>query len=898
MPEFHQRDISHYRLLRRVGSGGMGVVYEAEDLTLGRRVALKFLPPDHRSSPQAIERFKLEARSASALNHPNICTIYEIGEADGEVFIAMELLQGEPLEEALQHRRLTPAEIVEIGIALADALDAAHTGGIIHRDIKPANIFLTSRRTPKLLDFGLAKPSRMRVARSGNQIVSEGETLEHLTSPGVAVGTVAFMSPEQARGEPLDARTDLFSLGCVLYQMATDELPFGGNTNAVVFDNILNREPTPAIERNPTIPRRLHEIIHTALEKDRELRCQTAAEIRGELKRLKRSSGLERPTATDSSSGQPTKRSGGATQAAASVPAVLLRSRRRVWLSCGAIVAVVAIGAGAWHLRSLQSSGNVFDMSTLRIERVTHDGLASRVGIAPDGRYLAYVQQSGAQQSLWVRQVATGSNIQVVPPDNVGYVGVSFSPDGNYIYFVRSPRTNFAFRTLYVVPTLGGTPRSLIDDVDTAVTFSPDGKRIAFVRGDPPKGVVRLMVANTDGTEVKQLWETPAETARHNAPDWSPDARSIAVATTDRTATTGILTLVNVAGGTARTLYKHTGRMGRGRWRPDGSGLLVPLDDWVGERSQLWLVAFPTGELRRFTNDLSDYALPELDQTADGRTLATIEDVSIADVEVVEWPGGTSKQVTTGGRARSLAWGPHDELYYIITPHAFRTDRLGLRHQQLTPEGTLNTNITACGDGSVLVRRLEGDQSSIWRMESDGNNPRRVVSSGIIVDFACSPDAKWIYYSISDKGSTTAWRTTLDGSAPSAVLQGAGGLNVSPDGSLIATDVWDVNAGRLTTRVIPAEGGEAIRAFRLPPASRGLVWAPDGKALHYGMTSDDVTNIWEQPLTGDQPRQVTHFLDKNFLRFRWSHDGTRLALLRGASQSNVVTLSQFVSDTK
>jgi eukaryotic-like serine/threonine-protein kinase len=925
--------ISHYRITGRLGSGGMGVVYEAEDLNLGRKVALKFLPPQLSSDQNALDRFLLEARAASALNHPNICTIYAVEKFESEgagaqpsnvqSFIAMELLEGQNLEQKLYAGALPVGPLLDIAIQLADALDAAHAKGIIHRDIKPANIFLTPRGQVKVLDFGLAKLTRPEMQMETIGATQDSPTPANLTSPGATVGTIAYMSPEQARGEELDTRTDLFSLGAVIYQMATGKQPFSGATSAVVFHAILELDPVSPLQLNATLPPKLQEMIEKLLEKDRDLRYQSAADLRGDLRRLKRDVESGRKTAAASGAASipvagSTSASGPAVpvalesgssktaspRASASQSSAVVAAARQNKLGTGLTAAIVLllIAAAAYGIYAFVNRNHPVPFQNFTVTKVTDTGDAVSAALSPDGKYILSMMRNNGLTSLWLRNVPTNSNTQVQPPADVYYRGLRFSPDGNYFYFVRSDPGNPELKYLYRSPLLGGTPQKLASDVDTNITFSPDGQRLAFIRDDnPDPGKYQLLIRSTEGDEEKVLTSGPTNEGLF-APEWSPDGKTIVCVALHVGNVLQGLVAINVATGTRKVIFSNDQYLaGLTAWLPDGGGLLALTTDQSSNfsRNQIGFVAYPDGKFTPITRDPNNYS--SLSVAANGGVLTTVLNENRWNLSVMPASAeGPGRVLTSAGSSTNFTWTRDNQL---IADQDNSLHQINVESGAKTPipteQGHGAGDPSACPDGRYVVFVLgfyggTGNQS-IWRVDSSGGNLKQLTNGKLDIYPVCSPDSRWVYY-VDQQAEGKLTRVPIDGGtsqviAAVPVSSFLTSFDISSDGKqIVFPTLQHSGEHKEKLAVVQTDSGQTVlkdfEHFRW-----GLLrLSRDGQAVVYPARENGVDNLWLQPLDGSQGKPVTNFKAEHIYDFHWSFDGKQLAIMRGHTESDVVLM--------
>jgi eukaryotic-like serine/threonine-protein kinase len=847
--------ISHYRIVEKLGGGGMGVVYQAEDTRLGRFVALKFLPEEVDQDPQILERFRREARAASALNHPNICTIYEIDESEKRTFIAMELLEGNTLKHVVSGKPLEIETVLELGIQIADALAAAHSKGILHRDIKPANIFVTDRGQAKILDFGLAKLTIKPEVGSATSAPTATFD-ENLTSPGVAIGTVAYMSPEQVRGKELDPRTDLFSFGTVLYEMCTGMLPFRGDTSGVIFDAILNRAPVAPVRLNPAVPLKLEEVINKALEKDREVRYQSAAELRADLKRLKRDTETGRITAQAPSSND-----------AGSV------SSTRKWQVAGAatvfLILAGMVGWFAWHRVSLASRSQPLGTPRRLTSNPTENPI-SAVAISPDGKYLAFADKTGT----YLRLMSTGE-VHPLLSKNTDVQFLVWYPDSTQLLAAwassQTPKMG-----LWVLSILGGNPR-LLSDEGWSASVSPDGSQIVFLKsaGFGETGQ-EICLMRADGTDQRRIIAPTTDGAMFASPVWSPDGRWIAYIRF-RYGPYGNeagIELFNLEHGTTTAVMAEPRLDWPLKWMQDGR-LLYAVDEPPPSQnsSNFWAVGMDSSTGRVFGTPsritTGDDFVNQPSVTSDGTRLVFNRLKPQLDVYVAEF----SAMGPRLGTPRRLTLDDADDLPFDWTAD----DKAVVFTSNRTGGGVFNIFRQRIDETSAEMVISGPEQKTISRLSPDGSEILYLVPP--------NPDDNGGQRrsEVVDTRSPTKssqhvrlMRAPINGGPPQIVVEAPSIVNFQCSRAPAKVCVLGkIEARQDVLSTFDAVKGNPHEVGRLEETANGWNWSlsPDGTWIALGTFSASNNRIRLMSLSGQPTREITVKDWNSFTSIDWAADG-------------------------
>ena len=883
--------LGQYHIESLIGHGGMGYVYRARDATLSRSVALKILPPEVVSDAGRLARFVQEARAASALNHPHVIAIYEIREAvpmrDGAAiaglpslhYLAMELVTGDTLRTLIDTRRLDVKRAIDLLVQVAEALSAAHAAGVVHRDLKPENIMAASSGYAKVLDFGLAK---LRPDLPANDGATAAVTVTAPSAPGMLLGTVGYMSPEQVEGRPADHRSDVFSFGCVAYEAVSGSRAFAGPSTIETLHRIANVDPPSLVRSLTSAPPELRRIIGKCLAKDPDDRYQSMKEVAIDLRAV-----LRQAESGPIPGGEGTRPSS--------------RGRRSVlWLGAAAVAVAVALTAWRWLPREPTAGGAP---AAIQISQITASGFLTHVALSPDGKYLAYTDNPGGRQSLWVRQLDGTNPLELIAPRNVGYWGIAFAPDGASIFYAVKGRDD-PEGAIYQIPFLGGPSRKILTGVDSPPVISPDGRHMAYLRADfPERGASALMIAGVDGANPRAL--TVRRAPEFFAPgffvsaSWSPDGSRLVAAVRNSQTRRATLVTVGLAGDQAPLGDAFT-EIGFTHWLPDGVVFVARGTGGLatGGGGQIWMQPYPRGNPRRLTNDLIDYRSSST--AADGKSIITVG----LDANPVLW----TIPLDGKGEPRKLpslrydgtfgvSWGVDGQIMFT-TPvrgalQIWAMNLDGSNRRALTTEGNSAWPSLSRDGRFVAFSGIRGEQRGVWRMNADGSDQRLVAAVPNAAFLDTTPDSQWITFTTDQDGAPSFWRVASTGGTPERVVDRLERGALSPAGDR----VFGVFAQtpRYEGAVLPLAGGEPMWVPSDGSAATGsngiYTWAPDEKSVYF--TTAERMNLFSYRFGATAHTNVTKFNDAIILNGAISRDGRTMLVSRGVQARDAYLITNF-----
>jgi len=911
------KDAGRYRVLKKIGHGGMGEVYLARDPRLRRDVALKFLPASITYDPVRVRRFEQEARAASAISHPNVAHVYEIGEAAGRHYISMEYIAGPTLRELLRQRALDQQKILDISIQVGNALAAAHRVGVIHRDIKPENIMMAADGYVKVLDFGLAKSVE-------NPQLSSSDSLHTVssihTAPELFMGTSHYMSPEQVRRQQVDPRTDLWSLGIVMFEMLTSRRPFQGDTISEVIIGIIEQEPSFAVSECRSVPIPLRNIVLRTLNKDLKSRYQSADELLSDLRMVQptiqsisaepKVKAADAPRPVEVPDRQPFKRETVLSQPhslrantigqrfdtvrVTETPAPLWLGRWKTQTLTLLVGIVLVAAVGYFGLKAMRHAPLVERPVNLRFERLNLAGTIDDITLSPDGKYAAAIVQEEGNYAIHVSELATGSDLRVAVQRSEGYSGLSFSADGTYLYYIE----NLAYSgVLNRVSKFGGGQRKIADNVNSRPSFSPDGRQMVFTRLNKLGEPADLIVASAEGDSQRILAKRSMSDTDFffsdplgPGPVWSPDGQYVACATRgkdSRTASANIELLSPLTGAGRRLSVKPWQDISRMTWLADSSGMVVAAKETRKSPWQLSLLGATGGESRQLTIDPNNYTA--ITGAADSKSFITINSEEQSNVWFVD-AASTSQTVslmpTNRNGVSEIFWNADSTLVAAARDGSYTNlwleDLRGAPIRQLTFDAYDHFNPVVSPDRHYILFAV-GDQNgtTISRIDNDGSNLMRLTTGPADTMPTIAPDGNWFVY----RTAHGLNRASIDGGSATRVWNEDGfSPAVSPNGQLLSFFTAErLDSKKWYLAVIDLRTMSQISRFELPDTTDpfgALRWTPSGDALTYVSNSGGAANIWLQPFKGGRPHQLPDFKEAAINSFAWSPDGKTIACVR------------------